>query len=117
VFFFEKDYYRHRWDADPKFLIRLRDAPDLPSDHCSSLRLVHRFSAAVERNLEQLQYVFTGYSIPIISLHGFDIESVCAIYERINQTGVRLKNMDILIARGFKNYSTVVEEDFPVTPE
>jgi hypothetical protein len=44
-----------------------------------------------------------------------DIGSVCAIYERINQTGMRLKNMDILIARGFKNYATVVEEDFPIT--
>jgi hypothetical protein len=37
-----------------------------------------------------------------------------AIYERINQTGMRLKNMDILIAWGFKNYGTVVEEDFPI---
>ena len=27
----------------------------------------------------------------------------------------RLTNMDILIARGFKNYATVVEEDFPVS--
>jgi hypothetical protein len=32
----------------------------------------------------------------------------------INQTGMRLKNMDILIARGFKNYAAVVEEDFPI---
>lgn len=75
------------------------------------------FSPAVERNLEQLRYVFTDYSIPLINLEGFDIEGVCAIYEHINQTGMRLKNMDILIARGFKNYSTVVEEDFPITSE
>jgi hypothetical protein len=55
------------------------------------------------------------YRIPVINLEGFDISGVCAIYERINQTGMRLKNMDILIARGFRNYATVVEEDFPIT--
>jgi hypothetical protein len=59
--------------------------------------------------------MFSDYSIPVINLEGFDIAGVCAIYERINQTGTRLKNMDILIARGFKNYTTVVEEDFPIT--
>jgi uncharacterized protein with ParB-like and HNH nuclease domain len=58
---------------------------------------------------------YTLYSIPLIYLEGFDIAGVCDIYERINQTGTRLKNMDILIARGFKNYATVVEEDFPTT--
>jgi uncharacterized protein with ParB-like and HNH nuclease domain len=64
---------------------------------------------------ERLQYIFTDYSIPLISLEGFDIAGVCGIYERINQTGVRLTNMDILIARGFKNYAAVVEEDFPIS--
>jgi hypothetical protein len=115
VFFFEKDYYRHRWNADPSFLLRLKEVPDLPADHCRSLAAVPGFIPAVEKNLEQLQYMFSHYSIPLINLQGFDIAGVCAIYERINQTGTRLKNMDILIARGFKNYATVVEEDFPIT--
>jgi uncharacterized protein with ParB-like and HNH nuclease domain len=115
VFFFEKDYYRHRWEADPEFLVRLNDAPELPPDYCRELRGKPGYSPRVDKNLEQLRYVFTDYSIPLIYLEGFDIEGVCAIYERINQTGMRLKNMDILIARGFKNYATVVEEDFPIT--
>jgi hypothetical protein len=110
-FFFEKDYYKHRWDADAAFLIRLRDVPDLSAD----LAPVPGFSPDIGKRLEQLKYIFTDYSIPLISLEGFDVDGVCAIYERINQTGMRLKNMDILIARGFKNYSTVVEEDFPIT--
>lgn len=113
-FFFEKDYYRHRWNAGPEFLLRLREVSDLPEDYCSRLASLTSFSPAVESNLEQLRYVFANYSIPVISLEGYDIEGVCAIYERINQTGTRLKNMDILIARGFKNYATVVEEDFPI---
>jgi uncharacterized protein with ParB-like and HNH nuclease domain len=114
AFFFEKDYYRHRWDADAAFLIRLKEAPDLPLDYGRRLESKDGFSPAVEKNLEQLKYLFTDYTIPLISLDGFDIAAVCSIYERINQTGMRLKNMDILIARGFKNYATVVEEDFPI---
>ncbi len=115
AFFFDKDYYRHRWEADAAFLIRLKEAPALPMDYCSSLESKDGFSPAVEKNLEQLKYLFTNYNIPMINLEGFDIAAVCSIYERINQTGMRLQNMDILIARGYKNYATVVEEDFPIT--
>jgi uncharacterized protein with ParB-like and HNH nuclease domain len=116
-FFFERDYYKHRWEADPAFLVRLKDVPELPPDYASSIATVQGFSPAVEKHFEQLQYMFTDYLLPMICLEGFDIAGVCAIYERINQTGMRLKNMDILIARGFKNYPTVVEEDFPITPD
>jgi hypothetical protein len=114
-FFFEKDYYKHRWNADPEFLLKLKDVPGLPVDYYNGLASLPGFSPAIEKNLEQLRYMFSDYSIPVINLEGFDIAGVCAIYERINQTGMRLKNMDILIARGFKNYTTVVEEDFPIT--
>ena len=114
-FFFEKDYYKHRWEADSAFLIRLKDVLDLPADYSSQLSSLPSFSHSVDKNLEQLRYVFTNYSIPLISLGGYDIAGVCGIYERINQSGVGLTNMDILIARGFKNYATVVEEDFPIT--
>jgi uncharacterized protein with ParB-like and HNH nuclease domain len=117
AFFFEKDYFRHRRETESEFLIRLKDVSGLPEDYCSRLAASRDFSPVVEKNLEQLRYIFTDYSIPLINLEGFDNAGVCAIYERINQTGMRLKNMDILIARGFKNYDTVVEEDFPVTPE
>jgi hypothetical protein len=113
-FFFEKDHYKHKWQADAPFLVRLKDAPDLPEDYCSRLTSLRGYSEAVDRNFEQLRYVFANYSIPLICLEGFDVEGVCGIYERINQTGVRLTNMDILIARAFKNYATVVEEDFPI---
>jgi hypothetical protein len=113
-FFFEKDYYRHRWDVDAAFLIRLREVPDLPAGYDCTLSVKKDFSPAVQENLAQLKYLFTDYDIPLIYLEGFDIAGVCGIYERTNQTGMRLENMDILIARGFKNYATVVEEDFPI---
>ncbi|MBN1568241.1 MAG: DUF262 domain-containing protein [Acidobacteria bacterium] len=114
-FFFEKDYYRHRWDADPAFLIRLNETVDLPADYCGRLTSLTGFSESVQKNFEQLRYIFSDYRLPLISLEGYGIAGVCGIYERINQTGVRLTNMDILIARGFKNYAAVVEEDFPIT--
>jgi uncharacterized protein with ParB-like and HNH nuclease domain len=115
VFFFEKDYYKHKWDADPSFLVKVKDAPELSDDFIGQLSKTPGFSPTIERNLAQLKYLFSDYSIPLICLEGYDIGGVCAIYERINQTGMRLKNMDILIARGFKNFETVVEEDFPIT--
>jgi uncharacterized protein with ParB-like and HNH nuclease domain len=114
AFFFEKDYYKHKWDADSAFLVRVKDVPDLPGDMIEQLSNKPGFSSAIEKNLAQLKYSFTHYEIPLICLEGYDIAGVCAIYERINQTGMRLKNMDILIARGFKNFDTVVEEDFPI---
>jgi hypothetical protein len=114
LFFFEDEYYRHRWDAAAEFLLRLKDIPELPDDYCCRLAALPGFSPAVEKNVTQLKYLFSDYSIPVIHLEGFDLAGVCDIYERINQTGTRLKNMDILIARGFKNYTTVVEEDFPI---
>lgn len=116
-FFFQKDYYRHRWEVDAAFLLRLKDVPELDEDYCGRLRSLRGYSPSVEANLQQLRYVLDEYNIPLITLQGYDIEGVCAIYERINQTGMRLENMDILIARGFRNYATVVEEDFPVVPE
>jgi uncharacterized protein with ParB-like and HNH nuclease domain len=115
VFFFEKDYYKHKWEADSAFLIRLNEVPALSDDYGRQLSKTSGFSQAVENNLAQLRYIFTDYSLPLICLEGYDISGVCAIYERINQTGMRLMNMDILIARGFKNFATVVEEDFPIT--
>jgi hypothetical protein len=115
AFFFEKDYYRHRWDAGADFLIRLKDVPELPADYCRLIAAKPGYSPAVDKNLDQLQYAFSDYSVPLINLEGFGVAAVCAIFERINQTGMRLNNMDILMARGFKNYATVVEEDFPGT--
>ncbi|HSW40869.1 MAG TPA: hypothetical protein VLL97_15410, partial [Acidobacteriota bacterium] len=114
-FFFENDYYRHRWNADAAFLVRLGEAADLPADYGRGLAGLKAYSPGVEKNLEQLRYLFTDYHIPMINLDGFSVEDACAIYERINRAGRRLENIDMLIARGFRNYDTVIDEDFPAT--
>lgn len=110
-FFFEREYYRHRWNADSELLLRLKDVPDLPADYCSFLTDV---PGSVKSNFERVRCIFTDYQVPMIRLEGFDIPSVCAIFERINRNGIRLENQDILIARSFENCDVVVEEDFPV---
>lgn len=109
AFFFQNEYYRHRWDVDGAYLIRLKDAPDLSPDYC---RHLPETPPNVERNFDQLRYMFTNYSVPFICLEGYDTRSVCAVFERINQNGIKLDNLDILIARGFENYDTVIDEDF-----
>jgi len=114
-FFFEKDYYKHRWNADAALLPRIHEIPDLSTDYVEALSKTPGFSEQIQKNFEQIRHAFSGYAIPLIMLEGYDIAGVCAIFERINQTGMKLKNMDILIARGFKNYATVVEEDFPIS--
>jgi uncharacterized protein with ParB-like and HNH nuclease domain len=110
-FFFEKDYYRHRRDVDGALILRLSEVPMLPDDYGAHLE---DFTPDVGNRLRQLQYMFTGYHIPLIRLEGFDVSSVCAVFERINQTGIRLGLTDILIARGFRDSAIIVEEDFPV---
>jgi hypothetical protein len=114
AFFLEKDYYRHPGRADAAFLIRLNDVPDLPEDYPLRLVAAPGFSPDVEKNLKQLKCLFADYSVLLIGLEGFGLDAVCAIYEGINQTGMRLKNRDILIAGSFPSNSAVAEEDFPV---
>lgn len=88
--------------------------PDLPADYCRPLTAYPGFSPAFGKNLEQLKYVLSNYEMSLVNLTDLGIACVCGIYERINQTGQRLKNIDILIAGGFKNYATIIEEDFPI---
>jgi uncharacterized protein with ParB-like and HNH nuclease domain len=110
-FFFENEYYKHRWDVDGALLLRLKDVPGLPPDYCSHLSGA---TPDIEKKFNQLQYIFADYNVPFICLEGYDIRGVCAVFERINQNGTKLDNLDILIARSFENCDTVVEEDFPV---
>ncbi len=111
-FFFQHELYRHRWDAPDEFLIRLKDIPDLPADHEKQLAKVKGYRK-IAANFQQLRHIFTGYELPLIRLEGFDIADVCDVFERMNQTGVKLENMDIIIARNFHDNPTIIEEDFP----
>jgi len=111
-FFFEKDLYKRRWDAAGSLLLRLKDIETLQDDYATQLSGTKGYHELVPQNFKQIKHVLQSYNIQLICLRGFDMASVCDVFERINQGGMRLENMDILIARNFHNYPTVIEEDF-----
>jgi hypothetical protein len=61
----------------------------------------------------QLRFIFTDYAIPVIRLKGFDTAGVCDVYERINQNGMKMENLDIIIVQNFHDNTMIIEEDFP----
>ena len=111
-FFFANEFNRRSLDVNPAFLIRLKDIHQWPADFYEKISREHGFRPKTGTNLRRMGRVFRGYNIPLIRITGFDIRGVCEIFERINQEGKRLKNMDILISRNFYNYTSVVEEDW-----
>lgn len=111
-FFFGNEFKRRSLDVNPAFLIRLKDVPLWPADFYEKISREKGFKRQTGTNLRRIAGVFRGYNIPLIRIAGFDIKGVCEIFERINQEGKRLKNMDLLISRSFYNYSSVVEEDW-----
>lgn len=111
TFFFKEAYNRRRRSVPPEFLIRLGDALYRDRAPCGHLALVPGYNPAVETNLRHLNRVFSEYKIALIYMKGFDIPAVREIFERINQEGRDLKSIDIMIARTFRNYEYMVEED------
>ena len=112
-FFFANELYRRRWDAPKEFLIRLGDVPDLPADFSRYIANIKGYNRKIAANFKCLRLMFTKYEVPLICLQGFDTAGVCEVFERMNRTGVKLENMDIIIARNFHNNPTIIEEDFP----
>jgi len=111
-FFFENSFNRRRRSVDPAFLIRLGDVFEGRVDMMASVSAHPEFNGKIEMNLRQLIRIFTDYKIPLIHIRGFDIPDVREIFERINQEGKDLKSLDIMIARSFRNYEYLVEDDF-----
>jgi len=61
------------------------------------------FNKEIERNLEQLQRIFTDYKLVLIKIQGVDVDEVCEIFERVNQEGKKLDPVDIIVARTYRN--------------
>ena len=112
LFFFASEYKKRKREVSPQFLISL---PDL--FHNGLISLQHTLDCSectgrIKKNLLQLRFVLSNYNIPVTSISGFDIPAVSRIFELINREGKALKSMDIMIARSFRNYEYLVEEDF-----
>lgn len=111
-FFFEKDFNKRKRGVDSAFLIRLRDVFEGEADIVATVSAHPEFNGEIKGNLRQLIRVFTDYKLFIIHIRGFDVPDVREIFERINQEGKDLKSLDVMIARSFRNYEYLVEEDF-----
>jgi uncharacterized protein with ParB-like and HNH nuclease domain len=109
-FFFENELDRRKWDTDPAFLVKLKDMHSYKEDDILRLSAAPGYTPLVENNLRQLKGSLENYKITLIRITGFDIAGVCEIYERINQAGRKLENLDIMIARSFQDNPLIIEE-------
>ena len=112
IFFFADEYKKIKRYVDPLFLISI---PDLFNNGTVSIgRALNVYSCdnTIKKNLRQLRYALENYKLPLTGISGFDIPAVSRIFELINREGKALKSMDIMIARSFRNYEYLVEEDF-----
>lgn len=103
--FFFADELKKRAEGvpDKRFLIRVRDVPSWGFTFYKEISDVEGFDEGIEHNLQQLSRVFTDYRIPIVHVKGVEVSEVCDIFERINQEGKRLDQVDIVVARTYRN--------------
>lgn len=110
TFFPANELKKRSVDVNPAFLVRLGDVCRWPEDFHKLITSETDFNRRIGENLRQLNRVFKDYKILLTRISGFDIKGVCEIFERINQEGMRLKSMDLVISRSFHNYDTLTEE-------
>lgn len=89
--------------ADSRLLIRVRDVPGWRISYYREIASAKGYTPDVERNLEQLQRIFTDYRLSVTRIRGVEVNEVCEIFERINQEGKRLHPVDIIVARTYRN--------------
>lgn len=110
-FFFAHELNRRRRNVPRGFLIRLGE---IVRDHRKVMNAASRepgFNRAITKSIGQLARIFSDYNLSLIRIKGYDIPAVREIFERINQEGKALSSMDIMIARTFRDYEYLVEED------
>jgi hypothetical protein len=109
-FFFENELNRRKWDTDPAFLVKVKDIHSYRENDILKLSAARGYTPAVENNFRQVKGSLENYKITLIRITGFDVAGVCEIYERINQAGRKLENLDIMIARSFQDNPLIIEE-------
>jgi len=111
AFFFAEAFERRRREVGEASLVRLGDLLESPPAFRRSIDARDLPDRTARDNLLQLGRVFTDYNLSFICIRGFDIPAVREIFERINQEGKGLNSMDLMIARTFRNYEYMVEDD------
>lgn len=103
-FFFADQLEKRRLRVpDERLLIRVRDVLSWGFTFYKEISAANGFNEEMERNLQQLQRLFTDYRLSVIRIRGVEVSEVCEIFERINQEGKRLDPVDIIVARTYRN--------------
>jgi len=102
-FFFAGELEKRKSIANPAFLVKLKDVPKWGFGFYKEISAQKGFNKDIERNLEQLQRIFTDYKLVLIRIQGVDVDEVCEIFERVNQEGKKLDPVDIIVARTYRN--------------
>lgn len=111
-FFFAHELNRRKRKVNPAFLIPLSQMIHDGNQILERVLPEPGRTPMIENHIKQLAHVFSNYNLSLIHMEGFDIPAVREIFERINREGKALSSMDIMIARTFRNYECLVEEDF-----
>ncbi len=112
TFFFADEFNRRKRQVPSAFLLPLGEIIRRGTAILDAAARESAFCEAIKRNMERLLRIFSHYNLSLIHIKGFDIPAVREIFERINQEGKELSSMDIMIARTFRDYEYLVEEDF-----
>jgi len=102
-FFFANELEKRKEKNNPAFLIKLRDVPKWGISFYKQIANEKGYNETIEKNLEQLERVFTDYKLVLVKIQGVDVNEVCEIFERINQEGKKLDPVDIIVARTYRN--------------
>jgi hypothetical protein len=103
MFFFANELEERKAQVDPSFLIRVKDVLNWDFTFYKDISAKKGFNPEIEKNLQQLQRIFTDYKISLIRIKGVGVNEVCDIFERINQEGKKLDPVDIIVARTYRN--------------
>jgi hypothetical protein len=101
-FFFAGKFDDRARKTSREFLIRVRDVPKWDFKFRKDISAVGGFTPEIEDHLDQLEKMFKDYKIPLIRIKGVEVNEVCDIFERINQEGKRLDQVDIIVARTYR---------------
>ena len=110
-FFFAHELNRRSRKVPTGFLIRLGEIIGDDRRIMDAASREPGFNHAIGKSIGGLARIFSHYNLSLIRIKGYDIPAVREIFERINQEGKALSSMDIMIARTFRDYEYLVEED------
>ena len=104
TFFFANELEKRKSKVNPAFLIRLKDVPKGEFlDFYEKISKEPGFNDKIKANINQLYRIFTDYKLVLIKIQGVDVDEVCEIFERVNQEGIKLDPVDIIVARTYRN--------------